>query len=442
MLCCAAFLQAQELTTNQRKQVITRVEAFKNYLVKYSGGNFTYSTVIFRDSLSAMFAPDANHAIDLGGQYKGGVREEPIDNYLVKVATGYNFKVDIRFTQGQLIDCIDTLDGKSAIYVTEKCIAQKGSVNVFSEVVQVSLPDDENNYNGYKIREVAFAADFKYDQETHYQCANLINVRTEDKEKVEKQNTADVLFYSHRYTDAIEAYLFMADRYPWDGYPQLMLVTCKDSLRNDSIFLQQGKKYLGEKQPARAINWYTGHTLVFPKDTNNVWIADTIRHIRVVSADENYAASMTNALQQQKLNNFGDACYYYTNALKFKPGNRVALDSLTHTRVKDVDYANNKIDSAIRLYKENKTDNAGAYFKILDEYGRYGTHIGTEQYLYMAYLAYDHNKQVLNAMSVQTNKDFKIFRKRCYDNLINAYNQETNKEVRKKVKYFIEEIVN
>ncbi|MES2275224.1 MAG: hypothetical protein V4592_04325 [Bacteroidota bacterium] len=432
-------VQALSLTPNQKNQIQVCVEQYKNDLIKLCHEKRDNNDKLKSHFLDLFASINQPHIRDYGDLDKGGALTESISTYLRKINQRYDQGMDVRFIKSEIIDKVETIGGKFGVYSLEKSTTYKGDINLYQEIILVNLPDNEKDNNAYKISAVLSATDFKYNH--NYSCAALINICPEDKERIQIQKEADTLYLKDPSNpQPIDSYMYLAKRYPDDQYAKKKLTEYKNTQAPD-VFLMQAKRYLAQKEFAKAINWYTCHLELYPNDAEYKAVSDTVNALRKTHTDLIYNIDIQKAEDATAKKYFGNAHFYYNDALQFKPNDPTALKRLKDVIKKDDEYANKMIDTAVRLYNTDKTNNAGVYFKILYDNEGDGSRISTTQYLIMAGLLYNNPPSLRQVMGFKGN-DLDDYKKKYYKKLKERAAIETNAELKDTIVFFFKNIIN
>jgi len=460
LVCCLfARASAQSLTVVQKQQVMFAINTYKENLTNYCTADENTLAKI-ENTLSNLFASysDLNQATDIGGLTEAGLDNLNITNYLDTLRKTYRGRASMRFLDGQLFDCISSVDGaRYSIYEVNKSIFFAGRRDTAQQVIMVTLPEKQNDRSDYKIYAVFSAAFFKNESfGRNLACNNLVVVTGEDQRAFKLKELADNADKDGAYEDALKNYLYLTDRYPNDPYLTRKINTCIREInadyfnsRNDTEFARLAKNdaafYLAasgdrafkQKNYNDANSYYRWSLQLFPHKDSVIVAAKSSQVVKLLS-DSGFRADSAEAAQAYRANDLHSAQFHLQQANIYKPGNSAVVNLLTTIKKTNGDEASAAIKAATDLLDNDDKKYAVQYFRTLQRYEPY-TKLTARQYLKMLMILLADGSFNKDLRDNKWNAEVKDYASKLTQRL--NKNNETDPDTRNMARILLDEVI-
>jgi len=420
----SSFIINPSLSEKQKKQVQIVTEAYTKALEQYSNYEGIASQDLRTKLLDLYDDPNNIHVNDLIFlSNSDDLISENVSwlDYLRNIDEQFHFGITIDFN----INYTDCIDEKVAIVSIDKRITdKKGRANTKSEIIEVTLPSDEDNSSGYKIHEVLAADNYKAESNS---CSNEIHLSNDDIELYDKKKAADNYYFElKQYLNAKNLYDYILNKNRNDVYARRQSELCKEIL-NKTDYQKKADGFFEGREFIKALYWYERLQKEYPDQITNNLIKEKIEQSKIGIIDAEYSKFINKADAAFVEHDFINARYNYNQALKSKPRDNYAAQRLEESKINDDEFARREINRISALATNQKY--WGDYFRILSKYegSIYYKRLNTQHYINMVKLLATYNKHVKREMNF-TRKDFnsylKIYSKKLNDALTWATNPD------------------
>lgn len=441
LLSVSFSVNAQSLTAEQTRQVKIVVDAYKQNLIAYSISHDKDYTVLF-DRIKSYFIPNPGdaHVMDFGDLDDGGAENVNLDTYLNKISEEYEGSIITTFTSGKILDCI--LKGENdqvAVYLLNKTMNYKSKIFVATNVILVTLPLKPKDGENYKIKSVQSATFFINTYKT-YSCANMVEFRNSDREKTTILHEADTLLTNAKQPErALIKYIYLAERYPKDGYIRKQMDLCTSEIQDPNFLVKRGDSLLQTENFSQALYWYKWHQKLEIEKSDSTEVAAKIDSIVLKSKNTLYADAKSKAQKAYDEKNWPEARFFTEQALGYKPNDAFALDLLKNIKNYDETEYTKEIANASRMYSKDDKKNAGEYYRVLKKHDTYHP-LTMIQYMQMCLILVTDRgfiKKGLKMTDDEIHADLKTYCKKLSDSL----STETNKRLLRTAEILLENVI-
>jgi tetratricopeptide (TPR) repeat protein len=432
------------LTNEQKRQIDVCIDAFINNSKLYCN-DLNSDKINLRTNFN-QFIPEPEttpHVKDidlLADNYDesndDGKLTQPFSEYLRAIASKYDFKVNVEFSNKKILECVDKDKG---IISLDKTITYNGSSKTFNEIMLINLPRNENDGAGYTISEIMTSEIYKI---SNTECSDLITVSKDKTELLIKRKEAERYFFElNDYLTAQHLFESILKIDPSDRYSQNKVIFCREKLTRVN-YLTKANFYFDKKAYEIAINWYKRLLLEYPMDNDRQKIQTKIYIAQQAIIDLKYQDYLQKAEESFEQHNFNNSRYYYEQALNLKPNDRKATGGLERAKVEDDNYASTEINRVIQLANQGSRY-FGEYFKILMKYEGYGNHIRlhSKQYYNMVLLLNNYDSHVMSEMHF-SRKDCRSYCRIYCKKLNDLYYNESDANMKEGIRHLLTNVIN
>lgn len=375
-----------DITEKQKENALITFNAYREALKQFSNGNSLKSSDIRKLEYKLLDIADSNysdgqtHFYDVNlfqnrDDIYGDEDLAPWQIYLDIIKNDFNNELEVDF-ENVNVACIE--NGNISVQFDKK-LQYKGKTEKISEIAIISLPNEENNSPGYKIKFIYSAPYYRNISST---CKDQIKVTEQDAEIEQKTRDANNFFLNKDYIRAKNLYEYINKKNSGNNYISKQVEQCNLYIKK-SDYSNKAEEYYNNVDYKKAQYWYEKLLFEYPGDLSTDIIKNKITDCKQKYIEQQYTENIKLADAAFHKSDFDNARASYEKALIIKPGDSYSRQHLEKAKELDDNFARKQIDTAINIYYYN--GNYGQYFNILRKYEGYGNHkrLTAKQYYFI-----------------------------------------------------------
>lgn len=322
--------------------------------------------------------------------------------YLTYVESYFNYNIDIINDNNKIIDCRLLIDGNSyALYEVDKALNFKDK-SLNQKIILVI------NLKNFKIKEIVSTLFFS----THNTACTLFT-QDNDEQLKKLRSQADIYYSKGDYNKALNVYNTITQNDASDLLAKTRYEDCKTKISYMELLAKANADFdnrdyeLASNEYANILNSYN--------EANRNILKQKIEQCKIGITELNFQKNVQLGDHYFSIANFEQARFYYSEALRIKPGDNGALAKLEKSKHGDRSYALGEIKRAERL-AESSRKNFGETFAILSEYEPSGL-LSIKNYIFLTLMMDEKNGNVKEQMHYNNRNCFnylRIYSKKLY----------------------------